>query len=66
MVLRMTEETTVMAVSLAVKVGPVTANASPMVVRFTKEASLVVVNAGLVMVRKTMVAHDWVSELSRR
>lgn len=48
------------------KVGPVTANASSMVVRLTMEASLVVVKAGLMMVGMTMVAHDWTSELSRR
>lgn len=63
MALRMTEEATVMTVSLAVKVGPETAKASPMVVRLTREASLVVVKAGLMMVK---VAQGRASELSRR
>ena len=66
MALGMTEETTVMTVSLSVKVGPVTAKASPIVIRLTREASLVVVKAGLMMVRMNMVVQGRASELSRR
>lgn len=66
MALRMTEEGTVMIVSLTVKVGPVTAKASPMVVRLTRETSLVVVKVGLMMVRMNIVAQGRASELSRR
>lgn len=53
-----------MTVSLNVKVGPVTAKISLMVVRLTREASLV--KAGLMMVRMNMVAQGRASELSRR
>lgn len=66
MVLGITEEATVMTVSLSVKVGPVIAKASPIVVRLTREASLVVVKAGLMMVRMNMVVQGRASELSRR
>lgn len=65
-VVRLTMEAALMALSLAVKVGPETAKASPMVIRLTREASLVVVKAGLMMVKMNMVAQGRASELSRR
>lgn len=43
-----------------------TANASPVVVRLTMEASLVVAKADLMTAGMTTVARDWTSELSRR
>lgn len=54
------------ALRMATVAGSVTADASPVVVRLTLETSLVGVTAGLTMIRMTMLAQDWASELSRR